>query len=253
MSLFVTPPPTRYDLQFTLFGIPVRVHPLFWLMALIFGASLRNFFDILIWVVVVFISILAHEVGHALALRRFGQHSQIVLHLAGGLTMPEAEYWGGRSVSTSRTSTQEIIVSLAGPLTGFLLAAFVIAVVVAIGGTITMTALFGIIPFPVAYLPAGSQILNSIILTFLWVNIFWGVINLMPVYPLDGGNITRYLLLKMDPWDGVRNSLWVSVIAGGIVAVAGLFLMGSIYVALLFGYLSFLSYQMLGGLSRRGY
>jgi stage IV sporulation protein FB len=253
MSLFVTPPPTRYDLQFTLFGIPVRVHPLFWLMTILFGASSSSLFDLLIWIVVVFISILAHELGHALAMRRYGQHSHIVLHIAGGLTVPESEYWGGQRVSVSRSPSQEIFISLAGPLTGFLLAALVMAGVVALGGSIVMAALFGVIPFPMAFLPEGSQILNSIVLTFLWVNIFWGLINLMPVYPLDGGNITRYLLLKMDPWDGVRKSIWVSVIAGGIVAVAGLFLMGSIYVALFFGYLAFLSYQMLGGPIRRGF
>ena len=33
MSLFQLPPPTRYDLRFTIAGIPVRVHPLFWLVA----------------------------------------------------------------------------------------------------------------------------------------------------------------------------------------------------------------------------
>jgi hypothetical protein len=73
----------------------------------------------------------------------------------------------------------------------------------------------------------------------------------MPVYPLDGGNVTRYILLKADPWDGVRKSLWVSVIAGAAVALAGYFLLGSIYMAILFAFLAFQSYQMLQGYGGR--
>jgi membrane-associated protease RseP (regulator of RpoE activity) len=77
------------------------------------------------------------------------------------------------------------------------------------------------------------------------VNVFWGVINLMPVYPLDGGNVTRYALLKADPWNGIRRSLWISVIAGAILAAVGLILFRSLFMALLFGFLAFQSYQSL--------
>jgi Zn-dependent protease len=79
----------------------------------------------------------------------------------------------------------------------------------------------------------------------LSVNIFWGLINLVPVYPLDGGNVARYALLQQDPRDGILKSLWISVIAGGIVAVLGLFAFRSVYMALLFGFLAFQSYQSL--------
>ena len=47
----------------------------------------------------------------------------------------------------------------------------------------------------------------------LYVNIFWGLVNLLPVYPLDGGQIARELLELASPADGVRQSLWLSVIA----------------------------------------
>jgi membrane-associated protease RseP (regulator of RpoE activity) len=113
--------------------------------------------------------------------------------------------------------------------------------------------LFGVIPFPVASLPNGGILVNLLILTMLWVNIFWGLINLMPVYPLDGGNVARFALLKVDPWDGVRKSLWVSVITGVLLAIAGLTLLGSLYMALLFGFLAFQSFQLLQGRPGRGY
>ena len=81
----------------------------------------------------------------------------------------------------------------------------------------------------------------------LFVNVFWGIFNLLPVYPLDGGQVTRNALIQYDPRDGVRKSLWVSVIAGAVIALVGGFLMDSVYIALLFGVLAFQSYQSLQG------
>ena len=93
MFLFQEPPPTQYDLRFTVAGIPVRVHPLFWLIALLLGAA-GDPLLLPAWVLVIFVSILIHELGHALAFRRVGQDSRIVLHMAGGLTIPESVSWG---------------------------------------------------------------------------------------------------------------------------------------------------------------
>ena len=246
MLLFQPPPPTRYDLRFKLAGIPVRVHPLFWLIVILLGSSSGSLLQLLIWVLVVFVSILIHEFGHALAMRHYGRSSQVILHMMGGLTVPEQVSWGDGWASVALTPSQEIFISLAGPGSGFLLAGLVIAVVVASGGSIIMTALLGFIPLPAAVLlPFGGSILNAFVITLLWVNLFWGFINLMPVYPLDGGNVTRYLLLKSDPMDGVRKSLLVSVVAGILVAAIGFFLLDSIYMAVLFGFLAFQSYQSL--------
>jgi len=248
MLIFQSPPSTAYDLRFTLAGIPIRVHPLFWLIAVLFGSSSGGILQLLIWVLVVFVSIVVHEMGHALAMRFYGQSSHIVLHFGGGLTIPESGLWGNRWANVTPSPNQQIFISLAGPGAGFLLAALVIAGVAASGGEIIMTWLFGVIPLPtVAVLPIGGNILNVLVAMLLWVNIFWGLINLTPVYPLDGGNVARYLLLQTDPWNGIRKSLWVSVIAGTLVAALGLFLLGSIYMALLFGILAFQSYQSLQG------
>jgi stage IV sporulation protein FB len=244
--LFAAPTPTRYDLRFTLAGIPIRVHPLFWLIAVLFGASSGGVVQLLIWVGVVFVSILVHELGHAFAMRWYGRRSQVILYGAGGLTVPESVAWGGGSADVYLGPTPEIIISLAGPGAGFLLAALVLAGVAATGGAIHLNALFGVIPFPVASFPKGGLLLNLLVVTMLWVNIFWGLINLMPVYPLDGGNVARFVLLKADPLNGVRNSLWVSVITGTLLAIAGLTLLGSLYMALLFGFLAFQSFQSLG-------
>lgn len=251
MLLFQPPPPTRYDLNFSVAGIHVRVHPLFWLIALLL-ASTANLIQLLIWVVVVFVSILAHELGHALAMRRYGISSNIILYWGGGLTVPEQVRWGYNVANVSIGPTQEIFISLAGPFSGFLLAGLTMAGVALVGGSVGVNLLRGVIPIPVAALPLGGFVLNSFLGALLWVNIFWGVINLMPVYPLDGGNVTRYALLKSDPLDGVRKSLWVSAIAGAIVALIGLLFFGSVFMALLFGFLAFQSYQTLRGRSLGG-
>jgi len=247
MLLFQPPTPTRYDLNFSVAGIQVRVHPLFWVIALLFGSASNDLIQILIWVVVVFLSILVHELGHALAMRRYGLPSNIILYWGGGLTVPEQVKWGYTRANVSLRPNQEIFISLAGPFSGFLVAGLIMAGVAAAGGEVFVRALFGVIPVATAILPISARIPNLFVATLLWVNIFWGYINLMPVYPLDGGNVARYILLQADPWNGIRKSLWVSVVAGAIVAAAGLILMRSVFIALLFGFLAFQSYQSVRG------
>ena len=247
--MFQVAPQTRFDLRFNIAGFPVRVHPLFWVIAILLGSGSNNLLMILVWIVVVFVSILVHELGHALAFRRYGQDSEILLHFSGGLTIPVSSPWGSSYATVGLTPNQHIIVSLAGPFAGFLLAGLVLAVGAALGGQIITTTILGVIPFPVVLMPYGSA-LTDIFITFLWVNIFWGILNLLPVYPLDGGHVARYVLIQRDPLDGLRKSLWVSIITGGVLAVAGMLAFGSIYMAFLFGLLAFQSFQMLQSLGR---
>ena len=250
---FSEPPLSRYDLRFTLAKIPIRVHPLFWLMTLLLGAAARDVTHMLIWIPVVFVSILVHELGHAFVLWQYGLPSHVVLHGGGGLAVPEPQWWGNRWASVSLRPAQEILVSLGGPCAGFLLASLVMLGVVASGGFIFFSRVFYIVPVPGAILPTSSGIANLAVMDLLWINFFWGLINLLPVYPLDGGNVARYLLLKLDPLYGIRTSLWISVIVGGIVAILGLVSLGSMYIAFLFGYVTFQSYQVLVGRSGVGY
>jgi stage IV sporulation protein FB len=84
------PERTAYDLRFRFLGFPVRVHPYFWLLTiLINGDSLLRIGPeyLLMWVVVVFVSILIHELGHALAFRRYGADAEIILYAFGGLAV----------------------------------------------------------------------------------------------------------------------------------------------------------------------
>ena len=245
MSLFQALPPTRYDLRFSVAGIPVRVHPLFWLIALLLGSS-GALIEIPIWIFVVFVSILIHELGHAFALRRYGIRSQIVLHAMGGLTIPESTPWGTGYASVSPSPKQEIFISLSGPFSGFLFATLVMLGVRLSGGMLLTSKLLGFLPLPLtAIMPFGGTIMSIFITMLLWVNVFWGLINLLPVFPLDGGQVARNILIQYDPWDGVRKSLWVSVVTGAVLSIIGLIAFNSIYMAILFGLLAFQSYQAL--------
>src|SRR5262249_2771152 len=98
----------------------IRIHPMFWLMALILGqGSLRlGVSHLLMWVACVFISILVHEMGHVVVARVFGVDGEIVLYGFGGLAIPAAQM---------RSRWQHVSVCLAGPLAGFLFLGLVIA------------------------------------------------------------------------------------------------------------------------------
>jgi stage IV sporulation protein FB len=243
--MFQIPPPTRFDLRFSILGFPVRVHPLFWVIALLLGSGGGNLFFMLLWVIGVFVSILIHELGHALTFRRYGQEAEIILHFAGGLAVPQPVGFGMGYARVSTTPNQHILISLAGPFAGFFFAAFVIVVSIALGGTVVFSTVLGFIPLPNVLLPSSFSILNLFFMILLWINIFWGLINLLPVYPLDGGQVSRNILIQSDPRNGVRTSLWISVATGALLAVVGFLALGSIYMAFVFGFLAFQSWQML--------
>ena len=85
---------TNLDLKFGLFGIPVRIHPLFWLIGILLGLdTLRAGPEFLMaWLLVLLVSILVHELGHASVAKYFGFRPHIVLHSLGGT--PRMLRWG---------------------------------------------------------------------------------------------------------------------------------------------------------------
>jgi membrane-associated protease RseP (regulator of RpoE activity) len=144
------PPRTRFDLSFTFAGVPVRVHPLFWLVAVLLGFSARDPVSVVIWVGVVFVSILVHEFGHALAMRHYGESPRIVLHTLGGLTIAEPTPWGRTWANVSPGVRQQILISAAGPGAGFLLAGVVLVVAIAAILALGAGAAFGVAQVPAA-------------------------------------------------------------------------------------------------------
>ncbi|MCP4419657.1 MAG: hypothetical protein GY805_23855 [Chloroflexi bacterium] len=239
--MFQQLPTTRFDLNFSIFGFPVRVHPLFWVIGILFGASSGSLEKIALWVAAIFISILIHELGHSLMMRKYGIDSYIVLYHMGGMAVPTS------SRRMSLGWLEQIAISLAGPFAGFLFAGVVTAVVKLSGGFIAINYLMGFIPIPSAFLFGAHDLVNTAIAYILWVNTFWGLINLLPVFPLDGGRVSQQIFMRVNPWNGYINALWLSVVTGVIMAVVGFTVLNSTYMAFLFGILALQSYQMIQG------
>ena len=263
--LLAEPSRTQFDLNFSIFGFPVRVHPLFWVMGLVLGFTGGGSDGI--WIIscmlAVFVSILIHELGHALMIRRFGNEAHIVLYAMGGLAIegrprsgdPFGNPWESHTPDygqRARTPGEQILISAAGPGIQLILAALIAGLVVATGGSIHAN-FNGLIPLPVPELGGGlakNANLEDLVYVLLQINIFWALMNLLPVLPLDGGQIAMQLLTQQDPWGGMQKTLWLSVITGGVMAVIGALVMQEMFLMLLFGSLalsSFLTLQQLGG------
>lgn len=219
--------PTEFDLNFSMFKIPVRVHVTFWIAAAVLswypGVDAAN---VIISMLCILFSILVHELGHALMTQAFGWSPSIVL------------YYGGGYATTVRHSTwKSIAVSAAGPAAGF--------------------TLFGIAFVTSVVLRATNTEVHPLVEQALWVlifiNLIWNVFNLLPIYPMDGGQITREYLMWLIPRNGVKYSLIISMIAAaGIFALAitwNFTLMG-IWV-ILFGVQNYQEYQYITGGGRR--
>jgi Zn-dependent protease len=86
---------------------------------------------------------------------------------------------------------------------------------------------------------------NLMIKSLLWINVMWGVVNLLPIYPLDGGQVSRELCLLGQPRRGMMLSLQISIVAAVTMAIIGFSLWGSYFVVLMFGYLAYSSYRAL--------
>lgn len=244
------PPRTPWDLHFSLFGIPVRVHPFFWVVALLlgFGGSPQLIY-LLVWVVAVFVAILVHELGHAVVMRSYGFAPSITLYGLGGL----ASYGPGRAYGSRGADTWgQILISAAGPGAGFLLAA-VIAVALKLAGTgVEIVMIADFLPYVVVTGTVGSGVFTEFIRDVLFVCVFWGFINLLPVHPLDGGQIARELFLRANPHDGIRQSLILSMITGVAMAVIALLTLRSVFIAVMFGFLAYFSYAALQAYRGRG-
>lgn len=251
------PQRTQYDLNFQIFGFPVRVHPFFWLAGILLGAnagglqSREGMALLLIWVAVLFVSILVHELGHAFAFRYFGSDARVVLYMMGGLAIPETSPYGNSYTTRARNPWQQIIIAFAGPAAGFLFAGVVVAAVYAGRASIDVNWLWHVIPFFHAS-GISNPFLAGLVDSLLYVNIFWGLVNLLPIFPLDGGQISRELFTMNDSWNGTIRSLWLSVVVGAVVAVVGGYALRSFFMAVMFGSLAFMNWQLIQQLSGRG-
>lgn len=186
--------PTPFDLRMHVFRIPVRVHPSFWIIAAALGWHGEEPQLTLIWVLCVFVSILVHELGHALVAEALGWRSEILLYAFGGLAFSDR--------IAGRTPTRDIFVSIAGPAAQFCMLPFI------------FLAIWGLGTSELPVHPYVYEALSNLVL----INLAWPILNLMPVLPLDGGQIMQSFLELFRVRDSASPALVVSIIVGGLLA-----------------------------------
>ena len=344
------PKNTPYDLRFQFLGIAIRIHPGFWAICVFLGFSMRMStpIELLVFSVAVFLSLLIHEMGHAVAFNRCGIRAHIVLYHFGGIAVPTGmeSYFDHTSGYTSK---QKLFVTAAGPGIQILAALLVIVALRAVGKTDGfLTAQVGI-PAQLTADPSGtldniimslrpsdlawdlrqmdepmqalftsadtnddqllslaehdafqtsipvtlvttmvikaelknrfigaqrelldaadvrddglirisdlqstlqhqitfkSDALNKFVLIFVMISLFWAILNLAPVYPLDGGQITRELLVLFNVSNAIPKSLFISVATGVAIGIWGLS-NGSMFLTMMFFLMAYSSYQLL--------
>jgi len=202
-------------MRFRLFGVPVTIRAFFWLTAALLGLGYARavaLWALPIWVAVMFVSVVIHEMGHAVAFMRHGIRPSITLHGMGGVTIPAGGPELGRFDSA--------VVSLAGPLVGLVAGGLVY---------LAMRALPPDLPSPVA-----------VTLSFLvWVNLGWSLFNLLPVLPFDGGHVLQEILGPQRVKATAMTSLALAVVLAAVSAWYGNLLM-----ALLFALSAIQSWQL---------
>lgn len=203
-----------FDLNFSLFGIPIQVKPWFWLSAILLGLpqaqEAGDWLPLATWVGVVFISLLVHELGHAFAGRALGNRPFIVL-----------TFMGGGAYSSQEFGWRQVFVTAAGPLAGGAL--FLLCLVLRIQG---------IIPDSVT------------VQQLLMVNLFWTIFNLLPVYPLDGGQIMQGTTQALLPRWSIMLTHSISVVVAALVAIFGL-MSGAPFLTIFFAMFCLLNIQIL--------
>lgn len=209
---FLEPSPTSLDLRFRLLGTPVRIHPTFWLFGALLGwASVGGRLNLLLIFLAAFcFSILIHEMGHALMARVFREPTSIILFAFGGAAMGMYQRLRG---------WHRVFIALAGPGAGFLLFALVVGSSYGYEQLRTHN--------PQVFAPETKALIekffNSSFIRFtLFMCLFYNIMNLIPIYPLDGGQVVREVCLGISPSRGVQLSLGLSFLVAGLVAVYSL-------------------------------
>lgn len=185
-------PSSGTGLRFRLFGVPIRIGPSIVVVLLLFGLGVGDPVAIALWVLIGIVSIVLHELGHALVARAAGAHPTIELVGLGGVTRYETTGRSGRR-------GWRLAISLAGPGVGL-----------AIGGVAWWLR-------DLVDRGGYGEVALSIL---LFTSIGWSLFNLLPVLPLDGGQALRQLLPGDERTRTVRTA-WTGVVtSAALVALA---------------------------------
>ena len=210
-------------LQFRLFRFPVAVQPFFLITAWLIGPR-GDMQATVLWIISVFLGVMAHELGHAFAGRHFALDPVITLHAFGGMTSWRSERRLGHG--------QRILLSAAGPAVGIVIGLAVLVLAPRL-------------------LPDPGVLVTRLIHYTVWVNLGWGVLNLAPVLPLDGGHIAASAAEAAFGQPGRTVATVVSLIATGSLALWAMW-NGQIWLTILAVVLAVSNIQSVGWFKSKG-
>ena len=193
------------------FATRVRVSALFPLILIVLCLRLQDFQLGLFVAAVLFTAVLLHEFGHVVAARLTGgSGDEIVIWPLGGLAL----------VSPANHMRSRLLTTAAGPLVNL---ALCLICSVSLVQTVPLAELLNPISLPA---PSGSLVHQLMVVTF---TVNWGLllVNLIPVYPLDGGRLLETILTHtLGGERGVSVYLRAGTIAAILLVMAGLILEG---------------------------
>jgi Zn-dependent protease len=195
----------------------VRIHGSFLLVVAFLGFRPGDLRGLVEWMVVVLVGVLLHELGHALVGRSFGLTPQIDLIGFGGLTSWSAGAAGGLSTA------KRIAISLAGPFTGIAIGLGTMAFVRARGGP------------PFDEIADNPSSWSPLVKTIVFVNAGWGVLNLLPILPMDGGNVLFQSMNWLTKGRGEKPARIVSCAVAVVLGLVAFFVYGQVYMAAVAG------------------
>ena len=145
------------------FGIPVYLDFSLIILLVLFMVDFGSFAYGLSFALILALSIVAHELGHALTARAFGYGTRdITLSLLGGCAS---------LIALPRKAWQEFLTAIAGPAVSFVIS--------------------GLSCLAIAFVPMRDAWTANMLVYAMWMNFVLGVFNLLPGFPMDGGRVFR--------------------------------------------------------------
>ncbi len=225
-------------IRFRLFGVSVNIHPSLWFTLAVVGLMTISGVSLLpgvvLFTVAGFLCLFVHEMGHALFSRALGG-GQPEIFMA----------WLGGDCCNSRavlTRWRGVAMTAAGPAASLLLALLSILLLSLYvrgfdsGICLTLNFLIGRIPSEYAALFPTYGL--SFFKYLIQISVWWSLLNLLPIFPLDGGQMMHGLMSSPHTMHMVS----VTVAA---MSMAAFIAMGAWFLVLLMGFLCYFNFRCL--------
>jgi len=221
-----------------LFGVELRIHLTFLFLLLFIwltesashgpASAGRG----LALVGLIFVSVVLHELGHALVGMQSGVPAKAIILLPiGGVTVFDETQ---RPVEPGLlTWKRDIRIALAGPLVNLVIALAGVGILLAVAPQVQLLAR-----------PLGAVNSNNLARSFVWANLWLALFNLLPAYPMDGGKVLRALFNRhMDPVRATRRAVTIGQAFATVFMLVGILQPAFVWLTMI-GFFLFIAAQL---------